>query len=164
MCTLFNVAATAANLIVTAVEVKEAYDTKKEAKYQANVLTKQAEKAKIDAANERQDGIEEARRKRLKSILNMGKEKTTMAAGNISLNSQTALNVVDDEKLNGELDALITLKDSEKRADKYMEKADDLYSDAALTSFKAKKAFSNSVMNSFSNTLRETVKLFDGKE
>ena len=147
MCSIYDAVQAAANLVVAAVEIKEIQTQKAESEYQTELYTKQAEKAEKDAAYVRQEGIEEARRKRLQSILNMGEEKTSLAAGNIGLSSQMAINIVDDEKLNGELDALTTLKDSEREAQKYMDRADQYYSQAGLASFKSKNRYSNGLFS-----------------
>lgn len=147
MCSIYDAVQAAANLVVAAVEIKEIQTQKAESEYQTEFLTKQAKKAEKDAAYVRQEGIEEARRKRLQSILNMGEEKTNLAAGNIGLSSQMAINIVDDEKLNGELDALTTLKDSEREAQKYMDRAEQYYAQAGLTSFRSKNRYANGLFS-----------------
>ncbi len=155
MCSIYDAVQAAANLVVAAVEIKEIQTQKAESEYQTEFLTKQAKKAEKDAAYVRQEGIEEARRKRLQSILNMGEEKTNLAAGNIGLSSQMAINIVDDEKLNGELDALTTLKDSEREAQKYMDRAEQYYAQAGLTSFRSKNRYSSGLMTSASGILSQ---------
>jgi len=139
MCELTTIVMTLGTVLSTAAGVYSSQTRKAESKYQASLAVQQAEKAKKDAAYERQTGIEEARNQRLQAILNMGEEKTNIAAGNISNNSQTALNILDDSKLNGELDALTTLKKSDKRANDIMFNSDNYYSAAALTSFSARR-------------------------
>ena len=155
MCSIYDAVQAAANLVVAAVEIKEIQTQKAESEYQTELYTKQAEKAEKDAAYVRQEGREEARRKRLQSILNMGEEKTSLAAGNIGLSSQMAINIVDDEKLNGELDALTTLKDSEREAQKYMDRAEQYYAQAGLTSFRSKNRYSSGLMTSASGILSQ---------
>ncbi len=145
MCSIYDAVQAAANLVVAAVEIKEIQTQKAESEYQTELYTKQAKKAEKDAVYVHQEGIEEARRKRLQSILNMGEEKTSLAAGNIGLSSQMAINIIDDEKLNGELDALTTLKDSEREAQKYMDRAEQYYEQAGLASFRSKNRYSNAL-------------------
>lgn len=159
MCSIYDAVKAAVNVVTAVVEVKEIQTQRAESKYQTQLLTKQAKKAESDAAYVRQEGIEEARRKKLNSILNMGKEKTTLAAGNIALSSQMSINLIDDEKLNGELDALITLKDSEQKAQNYIYNAEQYYSNAGLTSFLSKQRYSNSLTTTFTNTLSKNNKL-----
>ncbi len=151
MCTPYDVAKAVVDTIRTGIEIKKVVETKKEAKYQTELIKTQAKQAQQDAASERQYGIEEARRKKLQAILNMGNEKVAFASGNIALSSATALNILDDEKQNGELDALLTLNSSEKSAEKYMRQSQRYYQNAALNSFKAKNNYANSL---FGTTLR----------
>lgn len=156
MCNPYDITKAVVDTVRVAVEVKKAVENKKEAKYQTELIRTEAKKARQDATYERQEGIEEARRKKLQAILNMGEEKTALASGNIALSSATALNIVDDEKQNGELDALLTLKSSEKKAENYMYQSQKYYANAALNSFKAKNGFINSV---FGSSLKLTGKL-----
>lgn len=144
--------ATAAGLYSTDAKVKAQ-------KYERNIAVQQAEKARTDAAYERQSGIEDARTQRLQAILNMGEEKASIASGNISVNSQTALNIIDDAKLNGELDALNTLKKSEKRANDYLFSSEQQYSNIALNSFKSKTTNIGNSLNSISQDVDTFLKL-----
>ena len=95
---IFNVVI---KVVQAAFQVKKAVEVRKEAKYQTDILRQEAKQAKEDAADERQQGLDEARRIRLKSILNMSEMKSDIASNNILLSSKTALNLVTDEKLNG---------------------------------------------------------------
>ena len=141
MCVLdgLDVASAVVSAFRTVEIYQEVQQTKAQSKVEANALVNEAKTAKLQAAVERQEGIEEARRQRLSSILNMSKEKTLFASNNIATNSQTALNVFDDEKLNGELTALNTIKESEKSSDKYLDMANDYYKKASLVSFNSKQ-------------------------
>lgn len=165
MCTFLDIAQAVASVAFTAVEIQHARTQKAESEYRANLLRKDAKTAKDNAINERQEGIEDARKQRLQAILNMGEEKTNIAAGNISMSSQTALDILDDEKLNGELNALTTLKKSEERASNYMRQSDRYYSNAALLSFNAKQTYRQRVksllINSTSNLVGLGVHGFD---
>lgn len=116
-------------------------------KYRIEVLNQQAQTAKKEAVNTRQEGIEESRRKKLKSILLMNEEAARYAANNIALSSQTAVNSIDDYKLNGELDALNTIKNYEKRAQSYERQAQQYYQNAALTAFNNKLNTQNNLFN-----------------
>ena len=77
----------------------------------------------------------------------MGKVKSKIASGNIALSSQTALNLVDDEKLNGELSALNTLKVSQRRSDAYLQQTGQYYSNAQLNSFNNKNNYKNNLFS-----------------
>ena len=78
----------------------------KVANYNAQQSINQAKIAEKNAVYERQEGIEDAREKRLQAIKNMGSTKTTLASGNISMSSLSALDLIEDEKISGEIDAL----------------------------------------------------------
>ena len=137
----------------------ELYEQKALADYQNKQLLEQAKQARENAARERQEGIEEARNRRLQAILNMGDEKVAFATSNISLNSLTAINQTDNLKLNGELDALTTLKNANNRAEAYTRQADSIYSNYALGKYKAKRNFQKGMINEIQNTAMEVGKI-----
>ncbi len=125
--------ATAINLAVTATSVVSAVANAQSQDNESSLLRKQAQNAKNEAAVERQEGLEEARKTRLKAILQMGDTKTQLAAGNIATTAGTALNALDTDKLNGDIEALSTIKSSENRAKKYLSQADLYYEKASLS-------------------------------
>lgn len=157
MCTPYDVGKAVVDAIRVGLEVKKTVEERKEAKYQIDINRKEAKRKEQEAAYERQDGVEEARRKKLQSILKMGDEKVNIAAGNIALSSATTLNLMEDQKLNGELEALITLESSEKRAANLIDQSQEKYQNAALTSFKSKNNFVNSMMKSSLNFTDKTL-------
>ena len=118
----------------------------KVANYNAQQSINQAKIAEKNAVYERQEGIEDAREKRLQAIKNMGSTKTTLASGNISMSSLSALDLIEDEKISGEIDALKIIDSSERRAQSYLDTSQRYYSNAALQSYKAKQ---NSIIKSF---------------
>ena len=129
--------------MITATVVSTASDiiqVSKETKQLKNQAKTEVEQAKLEL----QDGIEESRREKLKSILNMGETTTKIAAGNIMTSSLTALNAVDDEKMNGEADAISTVKSAYRRASERFDKADMYYEKAKL---KAKNVLGKSFQN-----------------
>ena len=126
-------------------KIKKTVELKNESEYQTEILKTEAKYAEEQAADERQTGIEEARRTRLKTILKMSEIKTDIASSNVLLSSPTAINLVSDEKLNGELDALITLKNTEKKAENYINQSKKYYQNAALKSFSGTNNFINSL-------------------
>ena len=132
MCGVWEGVSGVAELVSAVVEKKEIDSAKDEARYNAKNLVKEAKYAEEQAGIERQEGIEEARAKRLQSILNMGEIKTSAASGNISISSRNTLNLMESEKLNGELEALNTLSEANKTSDSYLKSADKLYSQAQL--------------------------------
>ena len=126
---IFNVVI---KVVQAAFQVKKAVEVRKEAKYRTDILRQEAKQAKEDAADERQQGLDEARRIRLKSILNMSEMKSDIASNNILLSSKTALNLVTDEKLNVELDALVTLQNSERTAENYLRQSQKYYQNSSI--------------------------------
>ncbi|MCD7878511.1 MAG: hypothetical protein LUG16_01100 [Candidatus Gastranaerophilales bacterium] len=149
-----DIASTVVNIALTVNEVYEATTTKKEGQYQTNLILQQAKQAEAEAASERQEGIEDARRTRLKAILNMADTKQSIAAGNIALSSATSQYALEDEKKEGELDALKIIKSANKSSDSYLEKAQNYYYQASLNSYKVNNAFRNSLVNAFSNAAK----------
>lgn len=124
-------------------------------KYNVEQSIKQAQLAEKKAAYERQEGIEDARERRLKAIQAAGSRMTSIAAGNISMASSTALNAVDDEKLGGEVDALRILESSERQAESYMDTAQNYYAQASLQSFKSKNTYKDKLISLYSNNLHQ---------
>lgn len=137
----------------------ELYEQKAIDDYQNKRILEQAKQAGEEAARERQEGIEEARNKRLQAILNMGDEKVSTASGNIAISSLTTINQLDNVKLSGELDAINTLKDANRRSESYIRQADNLYSDYALGRFNSKRKFRNGIIKQTEKTAQTAVKI-----
>lgn len=110
-------------------------------KYNEKQLIEQAKSAERNAAYERQEGIENARRERLKAIQNMGRQTADIAAGNIMTSSSSALSLIGNEKINGELDAINIINSSERKSKLYLESADNYYKQSGLQSFKTKRNY-----------------------
>ncbi|MGM9993302.1 MAG: hypothetical protein ACI37R_01070 [Candidatus Avigastranaerophilus sp.] len=138
MCVITStIAATVVPAVISAVTsaavgIKYAINKSKIQKFQAEQNIQQAKIAERNAVYERQEGIEDARERKLKAIQNVGRQKTIIASGNIMTSSATAINVFDDEKLSGEIDALKLIDSSEKRAQSYMDSAQIQYTNAAI--------------------------------
>lgn len=133
---------------------KAVYDVNRQIKANNNVVNAsilKGKEAQAQAVAERQEGIENSRKEKLKSILAAGDLETNIASGNISLSSQTAANILETEKLNGENDALTTLKSANKRADSYMQRAREYYENAQLTSFNTKSLRNRFWLNSIAD-------------
>ncbi len=133
MCTIFN-------------QVLEAHD-------EIKAVVNEGKKAEADAAYERQQGLEESRRKKLDSIKNMTAVSAKFAASNLSTNSDTALNLTEDEKQAGELEAVNTINQSERKAKTYMDKADAYYKKAKLMGDKFFLDFANETSQAIVKTL-----------
>ena len=101
-----------------------------QAEENANAAKQNAEIARQNAMLERQEALEEARLQRLKTLQGISSLKTSIASGNIDLNSGTALDLIDTVSLSGELDALNILKKGEENAQKQLLAA-KMYDDRA---------------------------------
>ncbi len=125
----------------------------KKTENQIEAYNNQAKALSDNAAMERQAGLEEARKIRLKTILQMGNTQAKSAAGNIVSNSGTALDVLDTTKMNGDIEALSVVKNSEIRAKKYISQSD-------LYLKKARMTKENMLFNLVSDAVYETKNLF----
>lgn len=138
MCTVEDVVSGVAKAVSTFVTWETIYTEKQTAKAEAESLKKQAITAEEQAGIERQEGVEEARQKRLQAILRAEEQKTNIAAGNIAVSSEYTLNKIEDEKLNGELDALNIMKEADFSSQSYLSKAETYRNQAQLKSLEAK--------------------------
>ena len=155
-----DVIATGINAAITvATAVEAANENAKETNLVIKNQITMAERAKADAAYERQEGIEESRKKRLDAIRNMAEIESSVAANGLSTNSQTSLLLYEDEEEEGELDALDILKDSELASKKHMEAYSDYYSQAKLTSLKGKNQYRSTIRSAVASSAKELVKV-----
>ena len=152
------IAVVAATATSTAVTLSQVSAQKKTAAYQIEKQKKEAKKAEMQAAYERQEGVEEARKQKLNAILSMADEKAQFAGSNIALSSSTVLNLENDAKINSELDALTTQQDAERRAQAYMDRRNSLYANTALTAFNTGLNSKNSYMQLGSGLLTSATK------
>ena len=129
------VSAAAGTAVSAAISLSQSAAQKQAAAYQIEQQKKEAQKAEMEAAYERQEGVETARKQKLDSILKTGRERVKTAAGNIALSSSLAINLEEESSLNSELDALNTQNKAESRAQKLIDKRNSLYADAELTSY-----------------------------
>ena len=150
---------TAINIAATAAEVHSSFVEKQNAKNETNAIIHQAKVAERNAALERQEGIEDARQKKLNAILNMSEQKANIASSNLATTSETSLNIMDDEKLNGEIEALSTMKEATRRSDNYLESAKKYYHQAAMHSFNSKMKFHKKLITSVHSIANDSLKL-----
>lgn len=91
----------------------------KAAEYQASIDTQNAAIAQGNAVNERQSGIDNARKLRMQMAQNIASQKTAMAANGLDINSGSAFDLLDTTKYFGEMDALTTINNSNIKANAY---------------------------------------------
>lgn len=118
-----------------------------EANYQAAVARNNAKIAQSNADQKRQEGIEEARMQRIKTLQKVGSQQAAMAANGIDVSSGTALDVIEDTSAMGELDALTTRYNYETKAQAYEHEADNFNNQAALDVFAGKNAYQSGMLN-----------------
>lgn len=107
---------------------------------QAKVARQNSIIAQNNAAMERQSGTEEARRKRISTLQNIGSQKTALAANGVDVGYGTSLDVIEDTAMVGELDALMIETDSERKARNYEIESNNLVNEANLSSFSSRNA------------------------
>ena len=115
-----GVASAAATAISTTLgvvgNVQQAKATQAQYNYQAQVDRRNAQIAQQNADQKRQEGIEEARQQRIRTLQAVGSQQAAMAANGIDISSGTALDIIGDTAATGELDALTTMYNSETEA------------------------------------------------
>ena len=157
MCGLsivLGITAAVAGLASTAMGVTSAIQQGKaeqaQYEYQAKVAEDNARIAQNNAAMERQQGIEEERLQRMKTAQAIGSQETAMAANGIDVTQGTALDVIEDTAAMGELDALQTRYNYERKAQAYEFQADNFSNQANLDLIAGKNAYSAGKINALS--------------
>ncbi len=139
-----------ASVVQTVVKVQEIRVEKATNEYNAQVMVSKAKKAENQAAYERQEGLEEARKQRLNAILTAADTKAEIAAGNLGVSSMTSLNLLEDDKEKGQNQSDQILKSSEQKASNYIDSANNSYRQASLYSFKTKHAYKKDLFGTYS--------------
>lgn len=129
--------------------------------YQASVARQNAKIAQENAAMERQQGIEEARLQRMKAAQAIGSQKAAMAANGVDVSQGTALDVIEDTAAMGELDALQTQYNYERRALAYETQSDNFINQSNLDLIAGQNAYSAGKMNGLAAGLNGIQKLGD---
>jgi len=129
--------------------------------YQAQVAQENAKIAESNAAMERQQGIEEARLQRIKTLQAIGSQQTAMAANGVDVTQGTALDVIGDTAAMGELDALQTRYNYERKALAYETQAGNLKNQANLDIIAGQNAYSAGKLNALSTGLAGISKTAD---
>jgi len=115
--------------------------------YQAKVAQENARIEQQNASMERQQGIEEARLQRIKASQAIGSQKTAMAANGVDVTQGTALDVIEDTAAMGELDALQTRYNYERKAQAYEAQGYNFQNQANLDIISGQNAYSAGKMN-----------------
>ena len=138
-------------LASTAIGVTSAIQQSKSAQaqynYQAQVDRRNAIIAQQNADQKRQEGIEEARLQRIKTLQAVGSQQAAMAANGIDISSGTALDVIGDTAAQGELDALTTMYNSETEARAYENQSNNFNNQANLDILSGQNAYKAGRLN-----------------
>lgn len=118
-----------------------------QANYQAQVDRRNARIAQQNAEDKRQEGIEEARMRRLKTAQRVGLQQASLAANGVDVSEGTALDMIEDTSAMGELDALTTRYNYEKQALAYEQQANNFNNQANLDVFAGQNAYRSGMMN-----------------
>lgn len=110
------------------------------ANYKAQVERQNQRIALENAAMERQEGLEEARRQRMATLQEIGKQQVGLAANGVDVGYGTSLDIIEDTAMLGELDALTIEYNSEKRARNYDMQAYNFANEANLATYEARNA------------------------
>jgi len=155
MCDPFSwvmgITAVVGAVVGTTTSIVSANNTKKVNEYQAKVAKDNAKIAEENARNERQSGLEESRRQRLRTLQTIGSQQTAMAANGIDISSGTALDTVQDTAELGELDSLMIQYNSERTAFNHETQANNFTNQANLDMFAARNAKTTGYLNAASN-------------
>lgn len=115
--------------------------------YQAAVDRKNAQIAQSNADMKRQEGIEEARTQRIKTLQAVGSQQAAMAANGFDATSGTNLDIIEDTSAQGELDALTKQYNKETEALSYETSANNYSNQANLDSMAGQNAYKTGMLN-----------------
>lgn len=154
MCDL-GISAIVASVVATAVSttmgvvssVQSGKAQKAQYEYQAAVDRKNAEIAQSNADMKRQEGIEEARTQRIKTLQAVGSQQAAMAANGFDATSGTNLDIIEDTSAQGELDALTKQYNKETEALSYETTANNYSNQANLDSMAGQNAYKTGMLN-----------------
>lgn len=115
--------------------------------YQAKVQERNEKIARNNASMERQTGIEEARKQRMKTLQAIGAQETALASNGVDVSYGNSLDIIEDTAMLGELDALRIQYNSERTARNYETQARNFKSDAVLSRYAQANAKTAGNMN-----------------
>lgn len=156
-----TIAAVAGTAMSTVSAIQQGKAQEEQYRYQARVAQENAEIAENNAATERQQGIEEARLQRIKAAQVIGSQKTSMAANGVDVTQGTALDVIEDTAAMGELDALQTRYNYERKALAYEAEANNFQNQGNLDMLAGQNAYSAGLMNGLASGMEGITKTAD---
>lgn len=151
--TISTAIALASTAIGVTSSVQQGKSTEAQYKAQANVAKQNAIAAQENADMKRQEGIEEARTQRIRTLQAIGSQQTAMAANGFDVSSGTNLDIIEDSAAQGELDALTKQYNKETEAVAFERQANNFNNQANLDSFAGKNAYKSGVTNAIGTGL-----------
>lgn len=147
MCDPITITTIAGTALTAYGQFQQGQATKAANEFQAEIYNRNAQIANQNAANERQLGLEEARKIRLQTRAKIGQQKAAMAANGIDIYQGTPVDLTADTASMGELDALTSMYNSEMRAINYENKSGDFSSSATMSRMSGRNAFISGGLN-----------------
>ena len=127
--------------------VQQGKSAQSQMNYQAAVAAKNAKTAQQNADMKRQEGIEEARTHRIKTIQKVGAQQAAMAANGFDASVGTNLDVITDTSATGELDALTAQYNKETQALSFEAQASNFENQANLDMLAGQNAYKSGMMS-----------------
>lgn len=157
------VAGTVAGIAGSAIGAVSSYSQGKQQQamynYQAQLDNQNAEIARKNAAKERQQGIEESRLQRMKTLQAIGSQQTAMAANGMDVTQGTSLDIIQDTAAMGELDALQIESNYETKALAYDQQANNFANQVNIDRITGKNAYTSGKINAVTSGLNSFSKL-----
>ena len=155
----FGITALVTSIVATVVSttmgvvssVQQGKAAQEQANYQAELNRRNARIAQQNADDKRQEGIEETRMQRLKTLQKVGAQQAALAANGVDVSEGTALDLIEDTAAMGELDALTTQYNYEKQALAFESQADNFNNQANLDVIAGQNAYRAGVTNAWAS-------------
>ena len=155
MCEVISVISAAVSAVAaiagTATSVVSGIQSANEAQaqynYQAELDKRNAKLAQNQAESVKQQGIEEARMQRIRTLQKVGAQHAQMAASGIDASQGTALDIIQDTATMGELEANTIRYKYDNASDNYQNQANDYLNQSLFDKTKAKTSYQRGMTN-----------------
>ena len=155
MCEIVSVISAAVSAVAaiagTATSVVSGIQSANEAQaqynYQAELDKRNAKLAQNQAESTKQQGIEEARMQRIRTLQKVGAQHAQMAASGIDASQGTALDIIQDTATMGELEANTIRYKYDNASDNYQNQANDYLNQSLFDKTKAKTSYQRGMTN-----------------
>ena len=134
--------------------IQQGKATQAQMNYQAQVNKQNARIAQQNADQKRQEGIEESRLQRMKTIQKVGAQQSALASNGVDISEGTALDIIEDTSAIGELDALTTRYNYETQALAYEQQSRNYKNQASLDILSGQNAYKAGLMNAVGSGIK----------